>query len=187
MDKTHQVINLELERAHDMFEMPQSDLFSEFRNFMTGVEFCVSELRGHNSRKPVRLVIELPPSEVEDGLEERMSRTLRRYCDHRVTYGQRERRAVRFDGFTSLWFGAPIAMVGLAATVISTRMETDEETLKVVLEHLGWVLAWVGLWFPADMIFFYGHPYTREMRALTLLRDAEIVVVAREPADRPLP
>ena len=50
-----QVIELRLMRAHDMFEMPQTDLFSEYRNFLTGVDFCLSELRGRRSWRPVRL------------------------------------------------------------------------------------------------------------------------------------
>ena len=47
-----QVIELRLMRAHDMFEMPQTDLFSEYRNFLTGVDFCLSELRGRRSWRP---------------------------------------------------------------------------------------------------------------------------------------
>jgi hypothetical protein len=183
IDKTHQVIQLHLERAQDMFEMPQTDLFSEFRNFLTGIEFCVSELRSHNSRKPVRIEIELPRSEVTDDIEERIARTLRRYCAHRTAYSSRERRAVRFDGLTALRIGLPLTAVGLALTVTATVMDTPEEVYKTVIDHLGWVLAWIGLWYPLDTLCFYGHPYTRELRALHLLHDAQIVVVADDRAD----
>lgn len=183
VDKTHQVIRLRLERAQDMFEMPQSDLFSEFRNFLTGIEFCVSELRSHNSRKPVRLEMELPESEVTDDVGDRIARTLRRYCDHRTAYSTRERRAVRFDGITSLRIGIPITAVGLSMTVTATVMDSPDETVKVVLDHLGWVLAWIGLWFPLDTLFFYGHSYTRELRVLQLLRDADVVVVGYDRSD----
>jgi len=69
-----QVIEVRLERPHDMFEMPQTDLFSEYRNFLTGVELCLSELRGRSDRRPVRLEIELPASEIDGELHERMSR-----------------------------------------------------------------------------------------------------------------
>ena len=47
-----QVIELRLMQASDMFEMPHADLFSEYRNFLTGVDFCISELRGRPSRRP---------------------------------------------------------------------------------------------------------------------------------------
>jgi hypothetical protein len=29
-----------------MFELAQTDFFSEYRNFLTGVDFCLSEMRG---------------------------------------------------------------------------------------------------------------------------------------------
>jgi len=35
--------------------MPSTDLFSEYRNFLTGVEICLSELRSRRSGRPVRL------------------------------------------------------------------------------------------------------------------------------------
>ncbi len=55
-----QVIRLRLMRAREMFELSQTDLFSEYRNFLTGIDFCLSELRGRRSARPVRLEILLP-------------------------------------------------------------------------------------------------------------------------------
>ena len=46
--------------AEDMFELTQTDLFSEYRNFLTGIDFCIGELRARRSRRPVRLEIHLP-------------------------------------------------------------------------------------------------------------------------------
>jgi hypothetical protein len=40
-----QVIQLRLNRAEDMFALAQTDLFSEYRNYLTGVEYCISLLR----------------------------------------------------------------------------------------------------------------------------------------------
>ena len=60
-----QVIRLRLMRAREMFELSPTDLFSEYRNFLTGVDFCLSELRGRRSARPVRLEILLPPEEIE--------------------------------------------------------------------------------------------------------------------------
>ena len=85
-------------RPADMFEMPQTDLFSEYRNFLTGMELCMSELRARLSRRPVRLVIELPESEITDDLPAQFVATLHRYCDHRLRYTTTERRALRIGG-----------------------------------------------------------------------------------------
>jgi hypothetical protein len=171
-----QVIELRLQRPHDMFEMPQTDLFSEYRNFLTGIDFCVSELRGQTDRRPVRIEITLPSSEIDDGLSSRMARTLRRYCEHRITYNRRERRATRLGGISSLRIGLPIAAFGLALTLLALQMESDSSVARLVEDHLGWVLAWIGLWFPLDAILFYPLAYSRENRVLTLLHDAEVVI-----------
>ena len=92
------VIPLHLNHAYEMFEMPQADLFSEYRNFLTGVDYCISELRSHPGKAPIRLEVSMPDTEVDDEVANRIGRTMRRYCDHRIAYNKREQRASRFDG-----------------------------------------------------------------------------------------
>jgi hypothetical protein len=92
-----QIIELRLNRAEEMFALAQTDLFSEYRNFLTGAEYCISLLRSQRIRGPVRLELSLPPSEVGDDLADRISMALRRYCDQRISplgYG-RENRVLR--------------------------------------------------------------------------------------------
>ena len=173
----HQVIELRLATAEELFQLPQSDLFSEYRNYLTGVELCVSELRGRRDRRPVRLEISLPSSEIDGDIAGRMARALRRYCDHRSRYNGSERRATRYNGFSSLRVGIPMTIIGLVLTVAALRMADDETMPRLVIDHLGWVLAWTGLWFPLDCYFFYPLAYGRENRVLALLRDAELVVL----------
>jgi hypothetical protein len=173
----HQVIELRLATAEELFQLPQTDLFSEYRNYLTGVELCVSELRGRRDRRPVRLEISLPSSEIDGDIAGRMARSLRRYCDHRSRYNGSERRATRYNGFSSLRVGVPMTIIGLVLTVAALRMSDDETIPRLVIDHLGWVLAWTGLWFPLDCYFFYPLAYGRENRVLALLRDADLVVL----------
>ena len=56
----HQVIELRLNRVDEMFVLAQTDLFSEYRNYLTGVEYCISLLRSQRIRRPVRLQLSLP-------------------------------------------------------------------------------------------------------------------------------
>lgn len=169
------VIELRLMRAHDMFEMPQTDLFSEYRNFLTGVDFCISELRSRRSgRRPIRLEIRLPPEEIDDDLGERLSRTLRRYCNHRIRYNLREGRAQRFEGISALRVGVPVCALGLVLVAVATAIRPSNGAAQLIVDHLGWVLAWLGLWFPLDQFLFNQLAYGRENRVLALLADAEL-------------
>jgi hypothetical protein len=186
--RKRQVIELRLMQASDMFEMPHADLFSEYRNFLTGVDFCISELRGRLSRRPVRLEIRLPPEEIDDGVTGRLARTLRRYCDHRIRYNRREGQAQRVGGVSALRIGVPVTAVGLALTVAATRIRPSTSAASIITDHIGWVLAWIGLWFPIDQFLFYPLAYRRESRVLHLLARAEIDVQPHRPgtdAERP--
>lgn len=176
-----QVIELRLMRARDMFEMPETDLFSEYRNFLTGVDFCMSELRGRRSSRPVRLEIRLPPDQIDDEVGERLSRTLRRYCNHRIRYNVRESRGQRVGGVSALRIGLPLCAAGLAMTAGATAIRPADGAVHLIADHLGWVLAWIGLWFPLDQFIFNPLAYGRESRVLRLLSDAEVVIAPHLP------
>jgi hypothetical protein len=174
-----QVIELRLNRAEDMFALAQTDLFSEYRNYLTGVEYCISLLRSQRLRSPVRLQLALPPAEVSDGMADRFSVALRRYCNQRIKYNERERRAVRLGGVRSLVVGVPIVVLGYLLVIYEGRLVGP--TGNIVWDTTGWVFVWLGIWFPLDTFFFSPLGYGRENRALRYLRDAEITVTTWHP------
>lgn len=180
--RQEQVIKLRLMRAYEMFELSQTDLFSEYRNFLTGVDFCLSELRGRRSFRPVRLEVQLPPEEIDDDVAARLARTLHRYCVHRIRYNRRESRAQRFGGISALRIGVPICAAGLGLTVAASKVHPSSGIEHVIIDTLGWVLVWIGLWFPLDQLLFYPLAYGRETRVLRLLSAARVVV---SPYERP--
>jgi hypothetical protein len=176
-----QVIQLRLTRASEMFELPQTDLFSEYRNFLTGIDFCLSEMRGRWPYRPVRLEISLPPDEIDEGLSERLKRTLGRYCDHRIRYNRRESNSQRFGGISAARIGVPICLVGLALTLLSSHVLPEGSIRDVLAEQFGWVLVWIGLWYPLDQLIFYPLSYNRETRVLRILSQADIAISAHQP------
>ena len=125
--------------------MAQTDLFSEYRNYLTGVEYCISVLRSQRVRTPVRLELSLPPSEVAQGLGDRLSVALRRYCDQRISYNGRERRAVRLSGLGSLWVGVPIVVLGYLLVIFTDKLVGPTGNTNLVFGTTGWVLVWVGI------------------------------------------
>jgi hypothetical protein len=179
--RKYRVIELRLMRPNDMFEVPQTDVFSEYRNFLTGVDFCLSALRGSLSRRPVRLQIQLPAEEISAGLDDRLARTLRRYCKHRLRYNRWESRALRLGGISALRIGVPVTALGLILTVLATGMRPADGAANVITDHVGWVLAWIGLWFPLDEFLFYPLSYGRESRVLRLLSDATVTLSPHQP------
>ena len=174
------IIELRLHTPAELFELPSADLFSEYRNWLTGVELAISELKAFSlRRREVVLRISLPADEITPDLVEHMGRGLRRYCTGRRRYNHNEVRALRHDGFGALFLGFLLLALGLLGSDLFTR-DTENEVVQTFLGNgIFVVLAWVGLWYPLDTLVFAARPYQRESRALELLADATIELVPR--------
>ncbi len=175
-----QVICLSLEQLSELFELPETDLFSEGRGnyYVSGMDLALSELRGRPFRPgPVRLEICVPAAEVAPGGEQTVARAVRRYCEARIHYNSSERRAALAGGVGSLKVGLPVAAVGIILVAVFRT--------GIIADVVGAVLTWVGLWYPLDQLLFYPSECTRENRPLRRLRDAQVVLHARAAAGGP--
>ena len=175
MDET-EVIHLRLGHVEDLFQTPEWDATSSHDAFEPGIDYCVSELRSRRSRSrsPVRLELDLPASQVDQGTATRLRRAVSLYCEERIGRNDRARRIPRREAYSALKVGIPVALVGLAIAVATAVAQTqDDYTLPNLA---GWVLAWVGLWYPLDAILFSSVGPKRENDALARLQSAEVVV-----------
>jgi hypothetical protein len=176
MDES-EVIHLKLGSLEDMFTASESDVMSSDGRFEPGIDYCISELRSRRSRLPVRLELELAESHVDPETRTRFGLALSRYCEGRIGRNNRERRIARRDAYAALKVGIPVAIVGLAIAVATAVANSQDD---FTLPNLaGWVLAWVGLWYPLDAILFSSLGPKRENAVLTRLQDAEVVLTPR--------
>jgi hypothetical protein len=170
----NEVIHLRLGRPEEMFQTSESDPMASSCRFEPGIDYCVSELRSRRSRLPVRLELELPATQLDSETPALLQRTLSRYCEDRIGRNNRDRRIARRDAYAALKVGIPVALVGLAIAVATAVASTQED---YTLPNLaGWVLAWVGLWYPLDALLFSSVGPKRENAVLSRLHDAEVVV-----------
>jgi hypothetical protein len=173
-----QVISLHLERLSELFEPPETDLFGRDRAnyYLAGLDSAIIQLRGRpDSRRPVRLEITVPAAEVTPGGEHMVARAVGRYCEQRIQSNHSEKRAARWDGLASLKVGLPVAAVGVIVVAVFRT--------GIFADVIGAVLTWVGLWYPLDQLLFYPSEFTRENRPLRRLRDAEVALCPRGPAE----
>ena len=169
-----EVIHLRMARVEDMFEVADSDPMSPQYRFEPGVDYCLSELRSRRSRSPVRLELELPADQLHAETPTRLREALARYCEDRIGRNSRESRISRLDGYSALKVGIPIALIGLVIAVATAVASSQED---FTLPNLaGWVLAWVGLWYPLDTILFSSVGPRRMNAILTRLQNAEVMV-----------
>ena len=175
-------IDLVLEHLDDLFVVPQTDLFSEYRNWLTGMEYAISEAKSRWRRRPVRLVLRVPADEIDDQAVTRTQRAVTRFCEHRAAYNRNEIRAIRRDGVGALAIGLAILVSGLLLSKWIADATTEEWANLFLVNGILLVAAWVGLWYPLDALVYYARPYQLENRALAQLATAEVQLVPRGPA-----
>jgi hypothetical protein len=178
-----EVIQLDLARAVDMFETPTVELGSRRGTFRPGIDLCIAELVGKPTARPVHVEITLPRSEIRDGLEELLAVTMRRYCDERSYTNTQKRRSTQRSGVRALRIGLPVTLLGLAITALAFHVGDGDDPQTGVVDIIGWVLAWLGLWYPFDKLVFYASDDVRENPALDALRDARVTIIPRAPDD----
>ena len=146
-----------------------------------GVDELLGELLGRpRVRRKRRVVLTLPaPALADPEVGERLETGLRRWCAARTERVERESRSLWRQGLWSLRGGVVLFVVGL---VLSTNF-LDPDVPQFFQDVLGngvfLVIAWIGLWYPLDLLFFARSPAKREMRALDVLATMPVEVRAR--------
>src|SRR5918994_447595 len=148
-----------------------------------GIDLCIAELESRPTGRAVHVELTLPRSEISAGLEERLAVTMRRYCDERSYTNDCKRRSTQRSGLRALRIGLPVTLFGLAITALALHVGDSDDPQTAVIDIIGWVLAWLGLWYPFDKLIFYASDFVRENRALDAPRDAQVTVVPRPPDD----
>jgi len=146
-----------------------------------GVDELLGELLGRPGiRRRRRVVLTLPAPVLADAeVGPRLETGLRRWCAARTERVERESRSLWRQGLWSLRGGTVLFVIGL---VLSTNF-LDPEVPQFFQDVLGngvfLVIAWIGLWYPLDLLFFARSPAKREMRALDVLATMPVEVRPR--------
>jgi hypothetical protein len=72
-------------------------------------------------------------------------------------------------------------MVGFVLVIIKGSLVGPTGNTNLAVDTGGWVLVWVGLWFPLDTLLFTPLAYGRENRVLERLRRANIALEPHRP------
>jgi hypothetical protein len=132
-----------------------------------GIDELLDELLARpRARRNPQLVVTLPADELAEDTAPRLTTAVSRWCAQRIEQDERETRVLWRQGLRSLRSGILLFVVGL---LLSTGFLAPG--MPVLLqEALGngvfLVLAWVGLWYPLDLLFFARQPLRREIRVL---------------------
>lgn len=178
--EVHEIV-LRLQHPDELFVLPTADLFSEYRNWLTGMEIAISELKGQWRRRPVRLRVQLPEHEITRDLAPKMQRAVTSFCTRRRRYNGNEIRSIHRDGWGALVIGLLILIVSLIGQQVVRDHFTATWSIVFFADGLFMVTAWIGMWYPLDQLVYYARPYRLETKALEQLASAEVVVEPARP------
>ena len=119
-----------------------------------------------------RVVLTLPAAAVgphRAPAEARLTAALRRWTRRRLEVTQREAAVLWRQGLASLRPGIPLFLVGLGLSSDFLQPEVPEVFQNLLGDGVFLVIAWVGLWYPLDLLFFARLPLRRQRRALDAL------------------
>ena len=120
--------------------------------------------------------------ECSDEMAANVVAAVRRYCELRLRRADREHDLVWRQGKRSLLSGSLLFAVGIALSYAFTRPAMGEPANDLLGSGVFLVVAWVGLWYPLDLLFIAREQAKREVRVLDRMRTVPVVVRVRDSA-----
>jgi hypothetical protein len=173
-------IVIPMRRVEELFTVDRSALLAGEARTVPGIDELVTELLGRSRvRRRARVVFLLPAHQIGPDTATTLREAVARWCRSRYGAVDRERRTLWRQGLRSLRSGSLLFIIGLLLSTDFLDPDVPEFWQNLLGNGVFLVIAWVGLWYPLDLLFFARQPLGREMRIL----DA----VARMPVEvRPL-
>ena len=123
------------------------------------------------------VTIELPPDKITREVERGLRRAFAHYCELGIVREETGLADIERDGWRTLLSGAIVLAIGLALSEAVLRTPAIPKEFRDFLGNgLFLVVAWVGLWYPLDTLFYAGRPHRAERRLLRAMSELELVV-----------
>jgi hypothetical protein len=184
-EQPHEVTLL-LDDIQDLFADPEpgSD------RFVSGIDYLYSEVRVHTRvlKRPdtYKVTIELPREKIADGLQEKTSTKIKRYCQFKAGQSHKELMVLRHQGLDalrrSIWLALICVVLGIGASAYSQSGINSvlEAVLLFIVAFCVLGAGWVAVWMPFEYFLYDGWPFQHDMRVYNQIADADIVIKERE-------
>lgn len=176
---------LRLNAPADLFRAAEGDLFTENGRLVSGMEELVQELLPRRLRSGGRVVVVLPVDQVRADTRDYLWRAVQRYCRLRLRQVDLALRSMRREVIGTFELGVALFLVGVGLSYYFS-LPTAGTELQVLLGSGAFlVIAWVGLWYPLDMLVFARRPLVRERRVVRAILAMDLTVRADDGGARP--
>lgn len=182
-----ETFTVEIDDVSQLLTVAPKDLFSDQPHIYMGQPVLERVLEHFHHEKGLakrrhRLVLLMPSEKISEGLTERCRAAVERYADTAIADNKFRMADLRRNGLLQL----PYALVFLIACMLLGALLSSETVpgipswLNTVLVEGVFIVGWVALWGPADILLFARFPLLKENRAFEALRRTAVEIRPRE-------
>jgi hypothetical protein len=167
---------IELDNADELFAADPRGLLAGAHRIDSGMDELVERLLAQVEITDDQRVVLDMASACSDELAATMVAAVRRYLELRLRRAYREHDLIWRQGMRALFSGSLLFGMGIALSYTFTRPAMGEIANDLLGNGVFLVVAWVGLWYPLDLLFIAREQAKREIRVLGRMLTMPVVV-----------
>jgi hypothetical protein len=169
---------IELDTPEELFYADPSGLLTGSNRIDSGMDELVERILAlKNPSSDQRIVLDIA-HECSEELAATLVVAVHRNCELRRRRAVRELDLIWRQGKRSLLNGSLLFVVGIALSYLFTRPWVPELPGELLGNGVFLVVAWVGLWYPLDLLFIAREQAKREISVLSQMVAMPVVVRA---------
>ena len=173
---------VELNNVDELFTADPRGLLDGAHRIDSGMDELVERFLAQKRIAADQHIVLDIASECSEEQAAKVVAAVRRYCSLRLRRATREHNLIWRQGKRSLLSGSLLFVSGIALSYLFTRPEMGEFANELLGNGVFLVVAWVGLWYPLDLLFIAREQAKREMRVLGNMLILPVAVRASECA-----
>jgi hypothetical protein len=171
-------IVIELDDPAELFSVDPRTLLKGSTRIDSGMDELVERLLAQKrTASDQRIVLDI--AECSDELATNLVESVRRYEELAMRRANRQHDLIWRQGMRSLISGSLLFATGIALSYLFTRPMVGEFAIDLFGNGVFLVVAWVGLWYPLDVLFIAREQARREVRVLSTMLSMPVVVRTR--------
>jgi len=162
---------IELDDPAKLFAVDARGLLDGSRRIDSGIDELIERLLAQRRLRSDQSIVLDIAGGCPDELAANLVESVRRYGEMAVRRANRQRDLIWRQGMRSLVSGSLLFGTGIALSYLFTRPMVGEFAGDLFGNGVFLVVAWVGLWYPIDVLFIAREQAKREARVLHLSDD----------------
>lgn len=170
---------IELDDPAELFAVDPRSLLDGSTRIDSGMDELVERLLAQKRTASDQHIVLDIAGECSDELATTLVESVRRYQELAKRRANRQHDLIWRQGMRSLISGSLLFASGIALSYIFTRHVVGEFATDLFGNGVFLVVAWVGLWYPLDVLFIAREQARREVRVFSTMLTMPVVVRTR--------